>query len=140
MYADDVQIALTSTPLIILETKVIAENLLNSLKSWYDQNGLKLNASKTQFIILGSKSAINKLPNLSLTLGTEVIEPVDKVKNLGVWFYQYMTFKTHVEKKCKIVNVTLMFFHRVKNVLDEKARLLVIQLLVLSCFDSCSLV
>jgi hypothetical protein len=140
MYADDVQIALTSTPHNILENTVIAESLLNSLKSWYDQNGLKLNASKTQFIIFGSKKAINKLPNLSLTLGNEVIEPVDKVKNLGVWFDQYMTFKTHVEKTCNIVNGTLMFFHRVKNVLDEKSRLLAIQSLVLSRFDYCSLV
>jgi hypothetical protein len=51
MYADDVQIAVTSFPHKVLETKVIPENPLNSLKSWYDQNGLKLNASKTQFII-----------------------------------------------------------------------------------------
>ncbi|KAF2347502.1 Reverse transcriptase domain [Trinorchestia longiramus] len=60
MYADDVQIAMTSAPAKLSQTKTNAEILLKHVKSWYDQNGLKLNASKTQCIIFGSKNTIKK--------------------------------------------------------------------------------
>ncbi|KAF2359058.1 Reverse transcriptase domain [Trinorchestia longiramus] len=61
MYADDVQIAMTSAPAKLSQTKSNAEILLKHVKSWYDQNGLKLNANKTQCIIFGSKNTIKKL-------------------------------------------------------------------------------
>ncbi|KAF2350945.1 Reverse transcriptase domain [Trinorchestia longiramus] len=140
MYADDVQIAMTSAPAKLSQTKSNAEILLKHVKSWYDQNGFKLNASKTQCIIFGSKNTIKKLPNLTLTLGNDIIEPVRKVKNLSVWFDQNMSFTSHVEKTCSKINGTLMFLQRVKNMLDEKTRLLAIQSLVLSRFDYCDLV
>ncbi|KAF2358846.1 Reverse transcriptase domain [Trinorchestia longiramus] len=140
MYADDVQIAMTSAPAKLSQTKSNAEILLKHVKSWYDQNGLKLNASKRQCINFGSKNTIKKLPNLTLTLGNDIIEPVGKVKNLGVWFDQNMSFTSHVEKKCCKINGILMFLHRVKNMLDEKTRSLAIQSIVLSRFDYCDLV
>ncbi|KAF2346326.1 Reverse transcriptase domain [Trinorchestia longiramus] len=120
MCADDVQIAMTSAPAKLSQTKSNAEILLKHVKSWYDQTGLKLNTNKTQFIIFDSKNTIKKLPNLTLKLGNDIIEPVGKVKNLGVWFDQNMSFTSHVEKTCSKINGTLMFFHRVKNMLDEK--------------------
>ncbi|KAF2360842.1 Reverse transcriptase domain [Trinorchestia longiramus] len=55
MYADDVQIAMTSAPAKLSQTKSNAEILLKHVKSWYDQNGLKLNASKIQCIIFGQE-------------------------------------------------------------------------------------
>ncbi|KAF2348780.1 Reverse transcriptase domain [Trinorchestia longiramus] len=118
-YADDVQIAMISAPAKLSQTTSNAEKLLKHVKSWYDQNGLKLNTSKTQCIIFGSKNTIKKLPNLTLTLGNDIIVPVGKVKNLGVWFDQNMSFTSHVEKTCSKINGTLMFLHRVKNMLDK---------------------
>ncbi|KAF2353345.1 Reverse transcriptase domain [Trinorchestia longiramus] len=107
MYADDVQIAMTSVPAKLSQTKSNAEIRLKHVKSWYDQNGLKLNASKTQCIIFGSKNTIKKLPNLTFTLGNDITEPVGKVKNLGVWFDENMSFTSHVEKTCSKINGTL---------------------------------
>ncbi|KAF2361790.1 Reverse transcriptase domain [Trinorchestia longiramus] len=126
MYTDDVQIAMTSAPAKLFHTKTNYEILLKHVKLWYDQNGLKLNANKTQRIIFDSKNT-KKLPNLTLTLGNDIIEPLRNVKNLGVWFDQSMSFLSHVEKTCNKINGTLMFIHCVKNMFDEKTRLLAIQ-------------
>ncbi|KAF2348808.1 Reverse transcriptase domain [Trinorchestia longiramus] len=105
MCADDVQIAMTSGPAKLSQTKSNAEILLKHVKSWYDQNGLKLNGSKTQCIIFGSMNTIKKLPNLTLTLGNDIIEPVGKVKNLGFLFDQNMSFTSHVEKNAAKLTV-----------------------------------
>ncbi|KAF2351178.1 Reverse transcriptase domain [Trinorchestia longiramus] len=68
MYADDVQIAMTSAPAKLSQTKSNAEILLKHIKSWYDQNGLKLNANKTQCIIFGSKNTIKKPPEFNFNV------------------------------------------------------------------------
>ncbi|KAF2345196.1 hypothetical protein FHG87_024048 [Trinorchestia longiramus] len=44
MYADNVQIAMTSAPVKLLHRKTNTESFLKHLKSWYDQNDLKLTA------------------------------------------------------------------------------------------------
>ncbi|KAF2352939.1 Reverse transcriptase domain [Trinorchestia longiramus] len=68
MYADDVQIAMTSAPAKLSQTKSNAEILLKHVKSWYDQNGLKLNANKTKYIIFGSKNTIKKAPEFNFNV------------------------------------------------------------------------
>ncbi|KAF2358883.1 Reverse transcriptase domain, partial [Trinorchestia longiramus] len=83
MYADDIQIAMASVPAKLFQTQINAEILLKHVKSWYDQNGLNLNASKTQCIIFGSKNTIKKLPNLTLTLGNDITELLFLVKSNG---------------------------------------------------------
>ncbi|KAF2358585.1 Reverse transcriptase domain [Trinorchestia longiramus] len=139
MYADDVQIAMTSAPVKPSQTKSDAEILLKHVKSWYGQNGLKLNASKTVHHF-SFQEHNKKAPKFNFNVRNNIIEPVGKGKNLGVWFDQNMSFTSHVEKTCSKISGTLMFLHRVKNVLDEKTRLLDIQSIVLSRFDYCDLV
>ncbi|KAF2347781.1 Reverse transcriptase domain [Trinorchestia longiramus] len=68
MYADDVQIAMTSAPDKLSQKKSNAEILLKHVKSWYDQNGLKLNANKTHCVIFGSKNTIKKTPEFDFNV------------------------------------------------------------------------
>ncbi|KAF2354356.1 Reverse transcriptase domain [Trinorchestia longiramus] len=68
MYADDVQIAMTSAPAKLSQTKTNVAILLKHVKSWYDQNGLKLNASKTQCIIFWSQEHNKKAPKFNFNV------------------------------------------------------------------------
>ncbi|KAF2346096.1 Reverse transcriptase domain, partial [Trinorchestia longiramus] len=46
MYADDVQIAMTSAPIKLSQTKSNAEIILIHVKSWYNQNGSSLTQAR----------------------------------------------------------------------------------------------
>ena len=53
----------------------------------------------------------------------------DKVKNLGVIFDSHLSFEHHTKSLCSRLNGTLSYLNRVKNTLDQKSRILLINAL-----------
>ena len=89
LYADDTQPFLTCDQPLCPES---AQQTLNKLEAciadirqWMPQNGLKLNDSKTEYLLLHSKILAKPTPP-SITIGDEAIAPSDSAKNLGVIF------------------------------------------------------
>ena len=58
------------------------ELTLARLESWYRANDLKLNATKTQYVVFGTRQMQRHLPNIALSLGNAVIAPTGLLKNL----------------------------------------------------------
>ena len=56
------------------------------------RNKLKINDSKTEFIIFRSPLLKQNLSDLSVSVGDMQVSPSSKVRDLGVVFYQYFTF------------------------------------------------
>ena len=140
IYADDVQLLFTGNPNQLDNMKADAEITLKHLYNWYNSNGLKLNAEKTQSIIIGSSNAVKQTEKFFLTFNEVDIYSSNTVKNLGVWFDQNMKFDIHVNKLCRKLNGTLLFLHNVKRYLNEKLRLMLIDALVFSMINYCSLI
>lgn len=67
------------------------------ISKWLDRNRLRLNVSKTKFIIF---KPINKYDKKSLTarFGNNILEQVKEQKFLGVWFHEGMNWTTHINK------------------------------------------
>jgi hypothetical protein len=138
IYADDVQLLFSRPANMFVELKEDAEAALTHIQSWYNSNGLKVNADKTKCIILGSKTNTARVPDHFVIdcLGAK-IPLANSVKSLGVWFDPNMTFKPHVEKLCSRLNGRLMLLNRTKKQLDFKSRLLVINALIFSHLNYC---
>ena len=102
-YADDVQVQV-SGPVRDVGTLVQRlESSLSSLAKWFAQNGMKINAQKTQFTVLGTLQNLQRLPPITITFMGERTECSSTVLNLGVRFDQCMTFSRHVDdvtRKC----------------------------------------
>ena len=64
----------------------LLEACLDELRQWMTLNFLKLNDSKTKFIIIGSKQQLSKVDVTGLRVGEATVTPVDSVRNLGVIF------------------------------------------------------
>jgi len=141
MYADDLQILISNTPAEIMKLKELTENSLISIKNWYDNNGLKVNADKTQCILIGTAQNTNKMPdNFYISFDNKKIEIENKVKSLGIWFDSNLTFKNHVNNLCSKLNGTLMYLNKIKPFLDNQSRLLVIHALIFSNINYCSII
>ena len=54
----------------------------------------------------------------------------DKVKNLLVIFDSRLSFEHHIKSLCSRLNGTLSYLNRVKNTLDQKSRILLINALI----------
>ena len=62
----------------------------------------------------------------------------DKVKNLGVIFDSRLSFEHHIKSLCYRLNRTLSYLNRVKNTLDQKSKILLINALIFSHLNYCS--
>ena len=73
-----------------------------------------------------------------ITIDTTVRHIEDKVKNLGVIFDSRLSFEHHIKSLCSLLNGTLSYLNRVKNMLDQKPRILLINALIFSHLNYCS--
>ena len=60
------------------------EKCVTDLKVWMNENRLKMNNNKTEFILFGSKPQLDKCKTKTLNVNNTEIELADKVKYLGV--------------------------------------------------------
>ena len=74
------------------------ENCLEDIRAWMSLNFLKLNGSKTEFIIVGVQQQLNKIRKLSIRVGYDIITNVPVVRNLGVHIDSELKLSTHVNR------------------------------------------
>ena len=91
-YADDSKlIACGDTPQEAINN--LDKNIKN-INNWCTKWGLSLNPNKSQICIFTKKNISN---NLSHNIGDGQIQVKNKVKDLGVWLDQKLTFKHHID-------------------------------------------
>ena len=59
------------------------------------QDKLQLNDAKTEFLIIGTRTQLNKATISDLQVGEVKVSAVYSVRNLGVWFDANMNMTTH---------------------------------------------
>ena len=95
-YADDTQILVSGKKSDFDNVVFRMEQTLISLDSWFRANGLKLNADKTQLMLLGSAQNLRKAPNITVKFRDHTLLPVSEAKNLGLTFDRTLNWDAHV--------------------------------------------
>ena len=93
------------------DTKHVLENSLKQVKTWMDENRLKMNHTKTEFILFGSRQQLVKCTVQSLTVNDCDIPRVNVITYLGAYLDESLTLKTHIRNKCRIAMAN---YHRIK--------------------------
>ena len=91
------------------------------------KNNLKINDSKTEFIIFRSPLLKQNFSKLSISVG-----------DLGVVFDQYLTFHDHISGICKSTHFHLRSIGRIRNLLTFDATAQLIHALITSRLDLCN--
>ena len=95
-YADDTQILVSGAKSDLNEVITKMERALASLDIWFRANGLKLNAEKTQLMLLGSAQNLRNAPNVTVKFRDHTLSPVSEAKNLGIVFDRNLNWNAHV--------------------------------------------
>ena len=116
MYADDFQIYASCN----VQNKCSLIDLINqniaSIVVWSKENGLQLNAKKTQTLKVCRKSLLCQLIDLpKIIVDTTVIEYSDVVKSLGLIMDQHLDFHSHVNNICKTIYGGLHSLNRLRS-------------------------
>ena len=82
---------------------------------------IRYHSDKTEFIIFGRASSLNKLPALSLHVGENRIKPSEFVKNLGIYMDKELNYHRQISSVAKICFYHLRNIRRIRSSLTEKA-------------------
>ena len=93
---------------------LLAVDLINTdlveIQSWFRDNRLLLNANKSNYIQLKPKNDKRKLPVNSLIMGLTPLKYSDKVRLLGFFLDEYLSFKYHIDHLCNKLSYVNSFF------------------------------
>ena len=107
------------------------------MKEWCSENGLKINSNKTQCILFATPNYNKRTETFQIAIDDTVRHMEDKLKNLVVIFNNRLSFEHHIKSLCSGLNGTLSYLNRVKNTLDQKSRILIINALIFSHLNYC---
>ena len=136
-YADDTQVMLSGPAgdLRVLISRM--EDSLASLNDWFSANALKVNASKTQLIVFGSRQKLRKLPDFSVTFRDAALQPCSQVGNLGVTFDSTLSWDAHVSDLCRRCTGLLIGLSHARHCLPDGIVSLLVTALVISRIQYC---
>ena len=112
---------------------------ISDIRVWMIKNKIKINDSKTEYIIFRSPLLKQNLSNLSISVRDSQVFPSSKVRDLGVVFDKYVTFHDHISRMCKSTHFHLRSIGRIRNLLtlfDATAQL--IHALITTRLDFCN--
>ena len=107
----------------------------SEIKTWMDHNRLKMNDSKTEFILFGSRKQLAKCITTELEINGNSIPRSECICYLGEWMDKHLSFKTHIQIKCKSATFNLFRLCKICSVLTRVTANLLALALIISHLD-----
>src|SRR6218665_802981 len=117
-------------------------SVVNQISQWKSSNLLRLNPSKTEFIIIGIPAQIKKIPDPSIHLSdnsSSTSFPSNApVRNLGVTFDPHLSFFNHISNLSRSCFMHIRDLRRTRPMLDFKTASTIATSIVHSKLDYCN--
>ena len=140
LYADDTQIYVSLTTSDTCRSLNQLKDCLQDVCLWMKNSKLKLNADKTEFLIIGTSTQRAKLSGFFPThiLSHQSITPAASVLNLGVTFDENFNFKQHISKPCRCSFYHIRDLRRNRRFISLSVAKTIATALVTSRLDYCN--
>src|SRR6218665_2380004 len=123
--------------------RIITSNIqecIAAVSRWCASKRLQLNTKKTEVLWFGSAANLRQVTRADrcLTIGPDVVEPMEVVRDLGVLFDTHLTMKAHISR---VPRTCLYHLRRLRSILrclgrEVTARL--VSALIISRLDYCN--
>ena len=136
LYADDTCIYYSSKN--ATEIKSALENDLQAISEWLACNKLKLNLSKCEFLLVGTRKRLKKADkNLTISLDGDVIKRVNSTKYLGIVIDEYLEWGAHVKHMKSKIAKCIYLLKRIRPYLSQNEALILYKTLIQCHLDYC---
>ena len=136
-YADDTQI-LVSGPRNDLSGLISRmEVSLASLNEWFSAHALKVNTTKTQLMVFGSRQILRNLPDFTISFCDAELQPSAQVRNLGVVFDGALSWEAHVSELSRSCTGMLIGLSHARHCLPDGVLKTIVTALVISRIQYC---
>ena len=134
MFADDTQLYMSCEKDDLHNSARQLERCVSAIRHWMSMNFLKLNADKTEILIVSSRYAPCKTPPC-LNLDGHNIKPSKVIRNLGGYMNSALTPENHVSQVCKSLHYQLKILSRIRKYLSVGTTKKVVQATFTSRLD-----
>mgnify|MGYP001545720609 CR=1 FL=1 len=135
-YADDTQLYVVCDVEDANECRKRLEECIEEIRSWSTNNKLKLNDSKTEFLVVSSKHA-RSLPEVTeISVGEDTVSAVTSARNIGAQMDNKLTMEDHVNGVCRSAYVHLRNIAHIRRYLTQDVTATLIHSLVTSRLDN----
>ena len=133
-FADDHEVSTDFKPMQQDTTTslTLLEDTVNNIQDWVNIKRLKMNPTKTEFMLFGSWQSLNKLSTKSIVVVNEEIEAKSEIKYLGSMLDLTLSMKFVIKKKCQIASWNILKIKRIRKYLTLDACKLIVDALVIS--------
>ena len=137
-YADDTQIAITGPRHRLTEMQRSLETVLDTMCTWFMQNGMLVNAAKTELILCGDRRQLGEIPDKPvIQFMSETLSCSETVKNLGVIFDPQLSWAPHIKHITdRCIGILIALLHA-KHILPASVLPRIIDSLVFSHLRYC---
>jgi hypothetical protein len=135
MYADDSQLYVAFDLQDEHEARGRMEACISEIKEWMLLNHLKVNDSKTEFLIIGSQHQLRQLSSDSIKIGNTTIKASQSARNIGAIFDSGMSMKEHINTICRACYLLIRNIGKVRSVLTKDAAISLVHAFVSSKLD-----
>ena len=140
LYADDSQLykALnlkTDNQFTVLSN---IQDCIKEVGSWMENNKLKLNQEKTEFIIFGSTAQKKKVKIEAIQVGQSAIPASKSIRNLGFYMDDDLSLKAHIIHQSKSCYLQIRNIRYIRQFLTQSAAKTIVHALVTSRLDYCN--
>ncbi len=137
IYADDTQLYICFNPTQSSADHVIEqiEACICEIRQWMQDNFLKLNDEKTEFLLIGSRHQLSKVSVPHITIGDSDITPASNARNLGVIFDSSMSLNAHISNIVRCASFQLRNISRVRKYLSPHATEQIVHSFITSRLD-----
>jgi len=99
-FADDTQLSGSLNPGKVTAVCRVLKYCVNDIQVWYSGRRLQLNPDKSELMLFGSQVNMERLAStdVSVRVGQTVIQPSDRVRDLGVILDSSLSMRQYIAK------------------------------------------
>jgi hypothetical protein len=136
-YADDVQLYLSFPPHLASQAISDLEQCIAAIHRWLCHNMLRLNSSKSELILLGTRPQLAKCPDFSVSVDGVKLMRKSVVRDLGVMIDDTLNYDNHSTSVARAAFGYLRVVARIRNHINRQHCEMLLHSLVLSRIDYC---
>ena len=139
LYADDTQIYISLSTSDASSSLQQLRTCIDDIFCWMTESRLKLNADKTEFLIIGTHRQRDKIKTLfPIPLLNQHVMPAVSTRNFGVIFDDKLNFREHISLICRTCFYHIRDLRRIRRYLPVSVAKTIATALVTSRLDYCN--
>ena len=136
MYADDTQLYIAFNVEEYTDAKSRLEECMIEIKQWMKANHLKLNESKTEFLVIGKQKISNQIEGVSsIFIEDTKVDAVSSAKNIGAVLDNQLDMVQHVNNICRSCYIQLRQIGQIRAYISQEATATMVNSLITSRLD-----